>query len=96
MQTPSSTSRRRHRKKSDVLDQKWLTYLLVFILILSIAVFVVLSSPKYKKQITEFVKGLFHKEKKVPRPRPGLGAEVGGFGNAGIANVRFLKNHASI
>ncbi len=88
MQTRPSISRRRHKKRDALPDQKWLTYFLAFILILLIVVFVVLANPKYKNMIVEYIQGVLHKEKKVPRPRPGLGAEMNGFGNKSIAEDR--------
>ena len=88
MQTRPSISRIRHKKRDALPDQKWLTYFLAFILILLIVVFVVLANPKYKNMIVEYIQGVLHKEKKVPRPRPGLGAEMNGFENKSIAEDR--------
>ena len=88
MQTRPSISRRQFKKRNALPDQKWLTYLLAFILILLIVVFVVLANPTYKNTVVEYIKGVLHKEKKVPRPRPGLGAEMNEFGNKSVAKDR--------
>ena len=88
MQTRPPISRRRYKKRDALPDQKWLTYLLAFVLILLIAVFVVLANPKYKNMVVEYIQGVLHREKKVPRPRPGLGAEMDGFKNKSIAKDR--------
>jgi hypothetical protein len=71
-----------------MLEQKWLTYLLAFLLVLLVAVFVVLATPKYKNWVVDHLKGIFHKEKKVPRPRPGLGFNPDELRNVGIAKER--------
>ena len=56
--------------KGDLLDQKWMTYFLAVVLILLIVVFVVLSSPVYKKYVMERIKSVFYGGKqKAPRPR---------------------------
>ena len=56
--------------KGDLLDQKWLTYFLAIVLILLVLVFVVLSSPTYKRYIVDTVKSVFYgKEQKAPRPK---------------------------
>ena len=55
--------------KGDLLDQKWLTYFLAVMLILLILVFVVLSSPTYKRYVVDAVKTVFYgKEQEAPRP----------------------------
>jgi len=52
-----------------VFDQKWLTYLLTFILILLIAIFVL--SLKYQDWMIDHVKKLLIREKPPPpKPRP--------------------------
>ncbi len=64
------------RTKRDLLDQKWLTYFLIFVLILLIAIFVLSlrykdSIVRYAEQLLHNVKQLLHRKKTVPtRPRP--------------------------
>ena len=56
--------------KGDLLDQKWLTYFLVVVLILLVFAFVVLLSPTYKRYIVDAAKSVFYgKEQKAPRPK---------------------------
>ena len=56
--------------KGDLLDQKWVTYFLAIVLILLVLVFVVLSSPTYKRYVVDTVKSVFYgKEQKAPRPK---------------------------
>jgi hypothetical protein len=56
--------------KGDLLDQKWLTYLLAVVLILLVLVFVVLLSPTYKRYIVDTVKSVFYGGKQTaPRPK---------------------------
>lgn len=56
--------------RGDLLDQKWMTYFLTVVLMLLIVVFVVLSSPVYKKYVMERIKSVFYGAKeKAPRPR---------------------------
>ena len=56
--------------KGHFIDQKSLTYLLTFILVLLIAALVVLSIPEYKNAVIDWVKGIFNRDQKPPRPRP--------------------------
>lgn len=56
--------------KADLLDQKWVTYLLAIVLILLVLVFVVLLSPTYKQYIVDTAKSVFYgRKQKVPRPK---------------------------
>lgn len=56
--------------KGDLLDQKWLTYLLSIVLILLVLVFVVLLTPGYKQYVVDTVKSVFYGGKqKAPRPK---------------------------
>lgn len=56
--------------KGDLLDQKWLTYLLAVVLILLVLVFVVLLSPTYKRYVVDTVKSVFYGGKQTaPRPK---------------------------
>ncbi len=56
--------------KGDLLDQKWLTYLLAIVLILLVLVFVVLLTPKYKQYVVDTVRSVFYGTKqKAPRPK---------------------------
>lgn len=56
--------------KGDLLDQKWLTYLLAIVLILLVLVFVVLLSPTYKRYVVDTVKSVFYGGKQTaPRPK---------------------------
>lgn len=59
--------------KGHFIDQKSLTYLLTFILVLLIAALVVLSIPEYKNAVIDWVKGIFNRNKKPPRPRSRIG-----------------------
>lgn len=57
-------------EQGDLLDQKWLTYLLAIVLILLVLVFVVLLIPKYKQYVVETVKSVFYGGKQTaPRPK---------------------------
>ncbi len=67
MRTRLSRRRQIQKAKGDLLDQKWLTYFLVIILVLLIVTFVVLSSPAYKKQFIESVKTVFYGKKQKAR-----------------------------
>ena len=56
--------------KGDLLDQRWLTYFLVVVLILLVLVFVVLLSPTYKRYVVDTVKSVFYGGKQTtPRPK---------------------------
>ena len=56
--------------KGDLLDQRWLTYLLAVVLILLVLVFVVLLSPTYKRYVVDTVKSVFYGGKQTaPRPK---------------------------
>lgn len=56
--------------KGDLLDQKWLTYFLVVVLILLVLIFVVLLSPTYKRYVVDTVKSVFYGGKQTaPRPK---------------------------
>ncbi len=56
--------------KGDLLDQKWLTYLLAVVLILLVLVFVILLSPTYKRYVVDTVKSVFYGGKQTaPRPK---------------------------
>ena len=56
--------------KGDLLDQKWLTYFLVIVLILLVLVFVILLSPTYKRYVVDTFKTVFYgKKQKAPRPK---------------------------
>ena len=69
---PIRTVRRPIRTEKNLFDQKWLTYLLTFILILLIVIFVL--SLKYQDRIVEYVKKLLIREKPPPpKPRPSGG-----------------------
>ncbi|MDE0187357.1 MAG: hypothetical protein OXP71_18110 [Candidatus Poribacteria bacterium] len=69
-------SKRPIRAKRDLLDQKWLTYFLIFVLLLLIAIFVL--SLRYQDSIVRHAKRLLHHAKQLlnrkksepPRPRP--------------------------
>ncbi len=68
----SPASKRRIQKaKGDFLDQKWTTYFLAVMLILLIVVFVVLSSPEYKKWVVDTARSVFYgtREREAPRPK---------------------------
>ncbi len=66
---PIRTVRRPIKTERSVFDQKWLTYLLTFILILLIAIFVL--SFKYQDWMVDHVKKLLIREKPPPpKPRP--------------------------
>ena len=56
--------------KGDLLDQKWLTYFLIIVLIVLVLVFVVLLSPTYKRYIVDTAKSVFYGKKQgAPRPK---------------------------
>lgn len=56
--------------KGDLLDQRWLTYLLTIVLILLVLVFVVLLTPEYKQYVVDTVKSIFYGGKQeAPRPK---------------------------
>ncbi len=56
--------------KGDLLDQRWLTYLLAIVLILLVLVFVVLLIPEYKQYVVDTVKSVFYGGKQTaPRPK---------------------------
>lgn len=56
--------------KGDLLDQKWLTYLLAIVLILLVLVFVVLLVPEYKQYVVDTFKSVFYGGKQTaPRPK---------------------------
>ncbi len=56
--------------KGDLLDQKWLTYLLAIVLIFLVLVFVILLSPTYKRYVVDTVKSVFYGGKQTaPRPK---------------------------
>ena len=72
--------------KGHLIDQKSLTYLLTFILILLIAALAVLSIPEYKNWVIDRVKSVINSEKKPPRPRSQRGFRRGSFGSEGIVS----------
>lgn len=56
--------------KGDLLDQRWLTYLLAIVLILLVLVFVVLLTPEYKQYVVDTVRSIFYGGKQeAPRPK---------------------------
>lgn len=65
-----ASKRRIQKAKGDLLDQKWMTYFLAAVLILLIAVFVVLSSPEYKKWVVDTARSVFYGTRKQEAPRP--------------------------
>ena len=68
--SPTRTTRRPIWKERDLLDQKWVTYFLTFILILLLAVLIV--SWKYRDWVVQTTRQLLHPEPPPPpRPRPG-------------------------
>ena len=61
MQSRNRVPRRSRRSRGDLLDQKWLTYLLVFVLIALVGVFV--ASLKYQEAVVRYAKDFLERAK---------------------------------
>lgn len=77
MQARNRVSRRTRPSKGDLLDQKWLTYLLVLILILLTGVFVV--SLRYQEALVRYAKDFVQLAKDALSASLGLKATLRGF-----------------
>jgi hypothetical protein len=75
---------RKRGTKGHFIDQKSLTYLLTFILILLVAALVILSIPEYRNVVIDWVKNVINTEKKPPRPRSRTGFRGDSLGSEGI------------
>lgn len=77
MQAKDRVSKRVGQSKGDLLDQKWLTYLLVFILIVLIGVFVV--SLRYQDALVRYAKDFVQRAKDAVAASFGLKEMLRGF-----------------
>ena len=77
MQSRKRLPSKTRRSKGDLLDQKWLTYLLVLILIALIGVFVV--SLRYQEAVVRFAKELVQRAKDALSASLGLKGMLGEF-----------------
>ncbi len=84
MQARNRVSRRVRRSKGDLLDQKWLTYLLVLILIALIGIFVV--SLRYQDELVQYAKDFVQRAKEALSASLGLKATLRGFEYQSIVN----------
>lgn len=77
MQSRKRLPSKTRRSKGDLLDQKWLTYLLVLILIALIGVFVV--SLRYQEAVVRYAKELVQRAKDALSASLGLKGMLGEF-----------------
>lgn len=82
MQARNRESRRVRRSKGDLLDQKWLTYLLVLILVALIGIFVV--SLRYQDELVQYAKDFVQRAKEALSASLGLKATLGEYEYPGI------------
>ena len=77
MQARNRVPRRTRLSKGDLLDQKWLTYLLVLILIVLIGVLV--ASLRYQDALVRYAKDFVQRAKDALSASLGLKEMLGGF-----------------
>ena len=77
MQSRNRVPSRTRKSKGDLLDQKWLTYLLVLILIALIGVFAV--SLRYQEAVVRYAKEFIQRAKDALSASLGLKGMLGGF-----------------
>lgn len=93
MQAPNRVSRRVRRSKGDLLDQKWLTYLLVLILIALIGIFVV--SLRFQDELVQYAKDFVQRAKEALSASLGLKVTLRGSEYQSIANRSPFVSHAT-
>ena len=84
MQARKPLPSRTRRAKSDVLDQKWLTYLLTLVLILLIAIFAV--SLTYQEKLVQHTKDFLQRAKKALLASLGLNTKFKGLDYQSFVN----------
>ncbi|MDE0298209.1 MAG: hypothetical protein OXN17_06225 [Candidatus Poribacteria bacterium] len=84
MQTRYRNPRKSRRSKGDLLDQKWLTYLLVLILIALIGIFV--ASLRYQDALVRYAKDFVQQAKDAVSASLGLKAMPREIENGGIVD----------